>query len=123
MVIDIILVIEPRFVGLKPSLVAASAIHAAVRGLRLENANLSFLLSEMASVSQDQLQGISLSIERVISSEVKAMEQEGLDGLLTKDVGLVAASAMSSKGQSCTYSSSNNNNNNSGTIISEEVLV
>jgi hypothetical protein len=105
--------LEPRFVGLKPSLVAASAIYTAVRGLRLEDADLGSCLSLVADVSIEQLKSISMSIEQVISSEIKVMEQQGIDSPLAKDRGISGT-----KASSCSFSATA-----TSTTISEEVLV
>ncbi|CAG7823390.1 unnamed protein product [Allacma fusca] len=77
---------EPRFVGLQPSLIAASAIYTALKGVRRSDSTLANELAHMASVTLEQLISISSSIEQVISTEIAAIEQQTIDLPLTKNM-------------------------------------
>jgi len=91
--------------------VAASAIYTAVRGLRLDDTDLAACLSLVGGVPIEQLKSISSSIEQVISSEIKVMEQQGIDSPLNKERGIPGNS-------SCSFAAST-----ASSSISEEVLV
>lgn len=84
------LISEPRFVGWKPSLIAASAIYTAMKGMRREDAKLAGGLASMAEVSVEQLMAISTSIDQVISAEVGVVEQQTADSPIAMKVGISA---------------------------------
>lgn len=85
--------VEPRFVGWKPSLIAASAIYTAMKGMKRQDTKLASGLANMAEVSADQLLAISSSIEQVISAEVNVAEQQMADSPHVKNVGISATVA------------------------------
>jgi len=72
-------VLEPRFVGLKPSLIAASAIYTAVKGMRRHDPKLAASLANVAGISVQELVNVSSSIDQVISSEMAVLEQQTID--------------------------------------------
>ncbi|ODN02327.1 G1/S-specific cyclin-D3 [Orchesella cincta] len=95
---------EPRFVGWKPSLIAASAIYTAMKGMRREDTKLATGLAEMACVSVDQLMSISASIDQVISTEVGVVEQQTADSPHARNVGISATvAAKKAAATSCGY--------------------
>lgn len=104
---------EPRFVGLKPSLVAAAAIYTALKGIRRNSEEMACRLAEMASVKLEQLFSMSASIDNVISTEMAAIEQQSIDLPMVKSSSAAdiagsssssTSSATSSKQLSCSHS-------------------